>query len=322
MVAKIVWITVVALIAFVMGWATQFLPMSAAQRGNPKWELSDAVPDWIFQRDTCVGPDEQERKIFEAAVSILELDDGTRAGYLELGAKRFLSAGIYRRHEKTAAFVCLPDDLYERVSNSAPLQREIKHRVVEDELRLFMRLPKLNPHIIHAIGRTAFNEYPQQSEHFRDRDMRPYARTVLAGTGQRAADFSATAFQQMSTADSLGTGAAQVAAATGHPDALPRIKKMMEDLLSSVPTGKAVPRSVRNRLYELSYAIYFSGEGAKDHTAPIKAIMTRTVQSWAPPFGMVELKPKRMCRLLERIEGPGSIQGYDFCLDSKVPLEQ
>lgn len=322
MAVRLTLVAIVVLVAFVAGWATQFLPISQRGASNSKWELSDVVPDWIFQRDACVAPDEQERKIFEAAVSILELNEGARAGFLELGAKRFLSAGLYRPRDKTVDFVCFPDDIYERVSKSAPLQKEIRHRVADDELRLFMRLPKLNPHIIDAIGRTAFNEHPQRSEHFRERDIRPYARTVLAGTGQQAAAFSATAFQQMSSDDSLGTGAAQIAAATGHPEALSRIRKMMQDLLSSVPAEKPIPYSARNRFYELAYAVYFSDDAGREYIAPIKAFMTRKVYSWAPPFGMIELQPKRMCRLLERIEGPASIQGYNFCLDPKIPLEQ
>jgi hypothetical protein len=97
---------------------------------------------------------------------------------------------------------------------------------------------------------------------------------------------------------------------------------MMEEILKSIPQDRTIPRNTRNRLYELAYAIYFSGEDAKKHAAPIRELMTRRVQSWAPPFGMVDLYPKRMCEVLKRIEGPDSINEYRFCVDDRLPFEQ
>jgi hypothetical protein len=316
MIVRLIALTSFVLLAFAAGWLFRhFQPPARYAMADAKWELADALPDWLPGRRACVIADEQERRVFELAVSSLELASGDGSpGFLQLGAKRQLAAGVYRRDGKESIPVFFPEDIYDRASNSVSLQKEIKYRLVDYELKLFARLPKRNPNIVKAVGQSAFNNTPQESDLFRSRDIRPYARTVLAAFGKEATDFSAIAYQQMSAADSLGTGAAQVAAASGHPDALPRIRKMMEDLIASVPADKALPYAVRNRLYELSYAIYFSGEGAKEYAAPIKAIMTRTVQSWAPPFGMVEIRPKRMCRLLEHIEGPAAIQGYDFCL--------
>jgi len=126
----------------------------------------------------------------------------------------------------------------------------------------------------------------------------------------------------MSIQSAMGTGASQVAAAAGHPDALPRVAQMMEEAISAVPVNRAIPRDKRNRLYELAWAIYYSGDAGKRYTKPIHEIMHRKVESWAPPFGMVELSPKRLCEVLRRIEGDGSIQQYAFCTDDGVPLEQ
>lgn len=311
---RVLLITMVALLAFGAGWLSRSLQKPAA----PKWELADALPD--FDRVPCVAPDERERQLLEFAASALNLDE--RISSLRIGAIKLLAHGIYRGEIGKSIPICPPYDIYARVSESKSLQNEIKYRLVEDELKFFSRLPQRHHSVIRAVGASAFSNQPQQSEIFRERDIRPYARTVLASFGKDAAPFSDAAYNDMSSNDSLGTGAAQVAAASGHPDALVRIQKMMNDLLSSIPADKALPRRIRNRLYELSYAIYFSGDGAKNQTDPIKTLMTRKVESWAPPFGMVELNPKRMCSLLERIEGPDSIKSYGFCLDRKIPLEQ
>ncbi len=302
--------------AFGAGWLTRAVQKPPVS----KWELADAYPDW--DRVACVPANEQERRALQLAVDALELEDRSGVGTLQIGAKKLLAAGLYRGELGKTVPVCAPEDIYMRLSRSGLWQKELKYRLVEHELRLFSRLPQINEKIVQAVGRAGFHEHPQQSEFFRQKDIRPYARTVLAGFGKRAEAYSDTAFENMSAADPLGTGAAQIAVATGHPNALPRIQKLMDELLSSVPTDKALPRNSRNRFYELAYAISLAGDEAKTYSAPIKALMDRKVESWAPPFGMIALSPKRMCVLLERIEGPKAIEAYEFCLDPKVPYEQ
>jgi hypothetical protein len=194
--------------------------------------------------------------------------------------------------------------------------------LVEYQLELAARLPVRSGHVVEAVGKSAFSPQIQESDVFKQRDIRPYARTILASFGREAKAFQALAYEQMSIDDSMGTGAAQVAAATGHPEALSRIERMMQDALTAIPPDEVVPRARRDRLYELAWAIYFAGEQGKSRTKPIHAMMQRKVQSWAPPFGMVELRPKRLCGVLARIEGPASLRRYAFCVDEKVPFEQ
>ncbi|WP_235005019.1 hypothetical protein, partial [Paraburkholderia terricola] len=67
----------------------------------------------------------------------------------------------------------------------------------------------------------------------------------------------------------------------------------MNELLATVPDDKPIPLATRDRLYELSWAIAFSGESAKDHEAPVIRLMGRHVQSAAPPFGVVSLHLSR-----------------------------
>jgi hypothetical protein len=128
------------------------------------------------------------------------------------------------------------------------------------------------------------------------------ARATLASLGHAAArPYADQAFRLISGDDALGTGAAQVAVASGHPGALELVEKLMAEALASVPFGRAVPWHTRNRLYELAYALALGGDEARLHAVPLRQLMEREVQSWAPPFGMIELPPKRMCSVLAKI---------------------
>jgi hypothetical protein len=49
--------------------------------------------------------------------------------------------------------------------------------------------------------------------------------------------------------------------------------------------------------------------------------MSRKVQSWAPPFGMVELPPRRMCEVFAKIMQAPADPEFAFCSDSG-PYEQ
>jgi hypothetical protein len=86
----------------------------------------------------------------------------------------------------------------------------------------------------------------------------------------------------------------------------------MNELLAKVPDDKPITLATRDRLYELSWTIYFSGESAKDHVAPIIRLMGRHVQSAAPPFGMVSLHPERMCEVLSKIYGDSDRVNREF----------
>ncbi len=130
--------------------------------------------------------------------------------------------------------------------------------------------------------------------------------------------------KQMSANDSLGTSAAQIAAAASHPLALDRIERMMADTLSALPKDSIVPWKTKRRLYELAYAFALVGERGKLHLAPLRQLMTMKVQSWAPPFGMIENPPKRICDLLTYIVGASSAddQAYPYCADDKIPYDR
>jgi hypothetical protein len=153
------------------------------------------------------------------------------------------------------------------------------------------------------VARTAFHPYAIETEYPETKqDIRSFARTTLAGFGGAAASWADMAFQAISADDALGTSAAQVAVAGGHPQALDRVQGLFTDLLAAY-SDDPIPLRVRDRLYELAYAIAMGGRAAQTHAGPIHELLGRKVESWAPPFGMLELPPRRMCRVLEYIGG-------------------
>jgi hypothetical protein len=286
-------------------------------------ELVDALPRSIPH--DCVSPSPEELARYKLAVQVLDAF-GDERSLLSDGAAKFFAYGIYRHEPKGTFPVCPPDGLYHRVAEiMAQHKMWDRGRQIgrtEYGLRLASRIGEGRPEIIAAIGEGAFSKEPQPAALSTRNDIRPWARTVLASFGREAASFGNAAFALISSEDSLGTGAAQVAAAVGYPGALSRITSLMKQILSSISKDRAIPRDKRNRLYELAYAIYFSGEAGRDHLDPILELMERKVQSWAPPFGMVELQPRRMCILLRKINVDESvINSFPYCSDGG-PYEQ
>ena len=312
------------LASFLAGWLLR-LPAFDARPAAPTLRLVHAEPRWSTH--ACVPPDADEVARFGLALQVLDAF-GASPGDLRDGAERLLAYGLYRHDGRRSVPVCPPAGLYRQVA-------EIMHRHglwtrerqlgrAEYGLALASRIGPGRPEIVDALADIAFATTPQPARLMPGDDIRPRARTVLAGFGNDIAPLGERAFAQLSADDALGTGAAQMAAAAGHPGALPRIAALMSQLLASVPDQQAIPRDKRDRLYELAYAIHFAGEAGREYLDPILALMRRRVQSWAPPFGMVELSPKRMCLVLDRMVGadPTRFHAFPFCRDESYPYEQ
>jgi hypothetical protein len=233
----------------------------------------------IWKNPQCVSANIKENEHFEIAASTLEHVAPHSPDWLTIGAEKSLSEDLYRGSPgKLGARVCTPAAIYDRVAAAFARTSLDKGRFDRHELRLASHLQPPPGNVVDAVARVAFFPRPVI-----DDDIRPYAMTVLAGFGRESARYAAEAFEQISSENSLGTGAAQVAAAGGQPGALSRIESLMNELLAAVPDHKPIPLATRDRLYELSWAIAFSGESAKDHVAPVIRLMGRHVQSGAPP---------------------------------------
>jgi hypothetical protein len=263
-----------------------------------------------------------ELKLVEAALNVIQFPDGM-TNYLGIGAERFLSTSQFRRVGDDYLRVC---DDPEQFSRAARLiienKRLLRGRIVEYGLELVARLPQTSDELVRVVADTAFNEHRQDGE-VTPRDMRPLARATLAKLGAPARLYADRAFAEITISDAMGTTAAQVAVAGGHTQALGATEKLMADALAKIPKGSVVPWAMRNRLYELAQALAYGGAEAKSYAGPLLDLMSREVQSWAPPFGMVELPPSRMCPIASEIlEMPIKDLGFVYCLAEPLVLEQ
>lgn len=318
------WLIVVAvgIVAFIAGISWPAKPILEPGQALPSWNPQQMDPA------VCLEPTEEERQVYSVAVTTLEV--ASDAVWLGIGAQKFLSHGLYRKTGNDFVPVCPPADVYPRASKA--ITAEIAARpgskvyLLEYQLRLAGRLPDPSTHIVEVVGGVAFEDspHPNQEQYLPADDLRPLARTVLASYGQKALAFRDRAFEEMSGADPMGTGAAQIAAATGHPKALSRVQSLMEEILAATPADQSFGLEQRSRLYELAYAMYFAGPAAQPYTAPLQQLMKRKVKSRAPPFGLVDLSPKQMCHVLDKIFGSeqSPARSYDFCFDKKYPYPQ
>jgi hypothetical protein len=288
-----------------------------------KLRAMPAMPIW--KNPKCVSANIKESEHFEIAASTLARVAPNSPDWLAMGAERALSDDLYREGPGQPRIrVCTPDGIYARVAATfagSPL----KYRFDRYQLKLASHFQSPPADVVDAVARVAFSPWPvvdDDSGGQIDGDIRPYAMTVLAGFGHESARYAAEASKQISIKNSIGIGAAQVAAAGGQPDALLRIESLMNELLATVPDDKPIPLTTRDRLYELSWAVSLSGDSAKDHAAPVIRLMERHVQSGAPPFGIASVHPKRMCEVLSKIYGDSErvAREFPYCTDD-APLE-
>jgi hypothetical protein len=286
-----------------------------------KLELADALPQLSFNLTPCAEPDQSELTIFEHAVRIIELAAHHNLGFLDIGAQRFLSETSFQIVDQSSVPICRPKEFSKRISVAFEKRGMGGSRLVDYQLTLASQLTNPGRSVVGAVADLAFSKFEQASEDFPDKDIRPYARFVLASIGGGGDQYAQLAFDEITRKDAMGTGAAQIAVANGHPGALQRVKELMDELLLTVPIGKAVPRGTRNRLYELAHAISFAGSAGKHYSSPISTLMHMQVEGFVPHFGMLEMPPKRMCEVLKKIEGKNALNQFKYCFDEKIGFE-
>ena len=295
---------------------------SCSSKSETKWRYANALISTSRNPLPCIAPNPQEEKLFDTAATAIELGND-EPNSLDIGAQKLISDGLYHSANNEYQPVCIPAEILERVTQALKDRGGFgKGRLVEYQLTLASKLDHPDKNVIDAVAKSAFAKTPQQSEIFLDEDIRPYARAVLASFGHSADKYANSAFQQIEADTSMGTGAAQIAAAAGHPQALQKVTFLIDETLNKLQTGKAIPWSKRNRLYELAWAIAYSGDAGKPYVGSLYKIMSMRVESSAPPFGMVSAYPKQMCKALKYLEGKEALSQYAYCLDDKIPYEQ
>lgn len=116
----------------------------------------------------------------------------------------------------------------------------------------------------------------------------------LAAIEGAATPYADRAFSEISIESSMGTGAAQIAVASGHLQALEKVELLMDQLLATLPGEAPIPWDQRNRLYEMAQALAYGGQAAQEHVSPLRELMSREVESNVTKFGM-EALPRGAC---------------------------
>jgi hypothetical protein len=310
---------VVGVGAFAAGWVTN----ESARRANSRLDNSEVgmtrAPLWATP-GRCREASAEEQHQHRLALEVLEVFDTDWLNALQTGAVRhFAHPWRQRIGGPRESFPCPPIELHDAVTRAA-IKAKVFARpfLYEDGISLAEQLGPRDPQIVDAVARTAFHEILIPDDPF-GTDLRPYARLVLAEFGSPAKKWAGQALAQLSANDQLGTGAAQIAVAGGEPRALPAVQNLMAHILTITPVGKPIPRKSRNQLYELAFALGMAGEDAQPYGAPLIQLLDRTVESWAPPFGMVHLQPARMCAVAEHIGGNVALAARTKAYCTRMP---
>jgi hypothetical protein len=319
---KLTWLAIAVAAGAWLLWPAK--PPSSA---HTTYDLRDSIvgysPDWAEPRDDCNTPDSKYQLQEEASLAILKAFADARASIQPYEALRFFS------HRQLRNPVCPSPRLYAEVKQAAIRAHLFDPRRPLSEVqlafvsKLVRELGIRDPFLMEAVARTAFHEILVPSDLFHS-DLRPVARSILAEFGSDAEKWSAQAFSLMGAEDPLQTTAAQLAVASGHPQALARTRDLMASLLATLPATKPVPRRVRNRLYELAYAMSASTIDTAPYSGPVADLLGRKVESWAPPYGMIEMPPSLMCVVGEHLGGAAAevARRQDFCLHKPSAHEQ
>lgn len=155
--------------------------------------------------------------------------------------------------------------------------------------------------IVQDVARAAFLNRPIEEAPFSD--IRPMARSILASFGSAAGPWRAEALSAMNADDQLGTSAAQVAGASGEPEAIDRVASLMKSAYGNAPPTGPIASEQGQRLVELSLALGVAGEKAREHVPILVTFLGRDVLKGSH-FGMLELPPTDVCRALRAISGP------------------
>ena len=282
-----------------------------------KLRFAKALLDTSRNPRVCLTPNFEELKLLNLALSAIELGHIQERNALDLGGRALLAEGISRHIKEDIYPVCIPSSLLQRAA--LVLEKRggfgINRRLFDYELYLAAKFENPGDAIVFDVAQLAFATTPQQINTFVLEDIRPIARSVLGSYGRAASKYADLAFEQIEADTPMGTGAAQVATAGGHPQALQKVVALINELLNSVSPEKTISVYKRNRLYELAWAIAYAGDSGKPYIGEIHKIMNRRVESLAPPLGALVSHPKQLCKIFKYLRDEEGLNRYEYCTD-------
>ena len=263
------------------------------------------APNWEGARlqTECRPPDELEQQRNQLALQLLATfrPDDTWSQLRASAINQFVYGNPGRKGEKEK--VCPPTHLYTDVAKAAVsagifnadfLDREataLAHRIGPQDSRIF-----------DAIIRTAFHSGAIRIGGDPERDVRTDARLALVDFCKTIPVPAWRALQQMSYETQSGRASARVAIACGSQEALPIVSGWMQQLLDSAGDG-TIDQYRTAALFDLAHALETAEAKAQPYSVPIANLLDREIQSAAPPFGMLDLSPTRLCVVARRIGG-------------------
>lgn len=312
---KLKYLAVIGLL--IAGFAAGWYAHSAHSYRPPAFTNKErALPRWA-NSIACTPPTESEAKQLELVLTVLDAF-GHKDGSLSMviGAQRFLSSGPSKGVGRdNFRRLCTPVGYFDRVAETMKRHDMWRYRITDYQVDLARQIGEPRPEIIAVLSEWAFKEYGFGSSAFKNKDMRPIIRTALAEYGPAVSHLRDVAFPLISSADSLGTGAAQVAAAAGHPDALPVIVGLMEEIMDAEGGDGVISKQNGLRLQELVYAIAYAEEAGLDYLKQVQRFMNLKVEDSFPTLGSYEADPVGVCDALKRM-GSGADElrnSFEYC---------
>lgn len=264
--------------------------------GGEEWRRStDATA--IVENFACIPMTPTQAHRAELALEVL--DNFPRSSPIFDGAMNVL--GLPTISDDRAHAHCISEEMKQRVTGATLKSGAWDHGLAGlSDMMLARQLGPRDPKIVEHVAQSAFFSGPIPDAAFTD--LRPEARSILASFGVAARPWKGVALNEMSDKDSLGTSAAQVAAASKDPSAVVAVADLLDHLLKS-ETGHVIPRERGKRAVELSYALGASSDAGRPYVGLLLELLRRDVQSLAPPFGLIERKPNEVCHALKQIGG-------------------
>lgn len=245
------------------------------------------LPDTFFM--PCFDDSHSGQKTVDLGIELLNFIGQREDNYLmsqsEQTVYEFFNMRRRSTGKETYGYACDDPSMLRRVGKAITLHKMFSrpstgalgeiNTMSLTELELASRIPDPSEYIVKLVAEIAFDL---------DRPKSPVARTVLASFGREIArPYAKTAFRKISNTSSLGTGFAQIAAAGGHPKAVPRVIEMMNEIMDN--DRGALERSSGLRLCELAHAIYFSETESPTALIPVERFRARSVRDviWSRP---------------------------------------